>query len=258
MESYKPTLLGFINNMIKVKDERGNNISWYDYQYDTFDKIDTNDKVVILKARQLGISTIISVYALYKALFDIGSVNVILSLKAESDKRIIRLIESIYNTLYSIPSIPTKESRTGSEIIFSNGSIISTAYAFDRGDRKYHDGVLTQDFYGNYTYPIKISNLFVEEYAFFDGLHIEKFNRHVGFNPNKIVISSTGHIDGDNEFYKLWKRSEKGMGEYYPIKLEWDMRLDRTEEWKIKQDQLLGTTLTKREHECEFKQTKEV
>jgi len=254
MESYKPTLLEFINNMIKVKDAHNDDIWWYDYQYDVFDTIDTNDRVVILKARQMGISTMLAVYALYKALFDIGSVNVILSPKADPDRRIIRLIEAVFRTLvtkYGV-SIPDIVLRTQSEIIFRNGSIISTAYAFERGDRNYHDGVLTQDFYGNYTYPIKISNLFVDEYAFFDESHIEKFNRHVGFNPNKIVISSTAHIDGDNAFYKLWKRSEKGMGEYYPIKLKWDMRPDRTEEWKIKQDQLMGTALTKREHECEF------
>lgn len=258
MVSYKPTLVEFINNMITVKDAHNDDIWWYDYQYDVLDEMDTNDKVIIVKARQLGISTMLAVYALYKALFDRGSVNVILSPKAGTDRRIIRLIEAIYNTLHGRPLIPTKVSRTQSEIIFSNGSIISTAYVFERGDRNYHDGVLTQDFYGNYTYPNKITNLFVDEYAFFDALHIEKFNRHMGFKPTKVVIASTLYSPNDNAFYELWKKNEKGMGEYYPIKLKWDMRPDRTEEWKIKQDQLLGTALTKREHECEFEQTNEV
>ncbi len=252
MVSYKPTLVEFINNMITVKDAHNDDIWWYDYQYDVLDEMDTNDKVIIVKARQLGISTMLAVYALYKALFDRGSVNVILSPKAGTDRRIIRLIEAIYNTLHGRPLIPTKVSRTQSEIIFSNGSIISTAYVFERGDRNYHDGVLTQDFYGNYTYPNKITNLFVDEYAFFDALHIEKFNRHMGFKPTKVVIASTLYSPNDNAFYELWKKNEKGMGEYYPIKLKWDMRPDRTEEWKIKQDQLLGTALTKRELECEF------
>ena len=86
---------------------------------------------IVLKARQMGLTEMIGLYSLWLALFHGHKNIVIISLKDRVAKKLLRRIKHIYMNLPPILQTPIINGRkgeygTGSEMIFSNGSSITS------------------------------------------------------------------------------------------------------------------------------------
>ena len=238
------TVQSFIEN--SLLNINGNPSKLYKYQEKILQKLDINDKTIILKSRQLGISSLCVLYAVFNAIVYKKYVAVLVFPNTgmlQFCKRNIELILKINKMMYKISS---------SNFILTNDSVI----------RFFTSTNIDKDAFRSW----QTDFLYVDEYQFFptvDNL-INSSNRgYITYSDNiitdfsdvfavkKTVIASTAGKKGTN-FHKLWKENKDGIGEFYPIKLKWNVNPNRDQKWMEAQKISLGKKFFKSEFECKF------
>jgi phage terminase large subunit-like protein len=71
----------------------------YDFQEKTLNSIIDKDRTVILKGRQLGLSTLIAAYALWLILFHWDKRVLVIATKESVAKKLVAKVEYMYNEL---------------------------------------------------------------------------------------------------------------------------------------------------------------
>jgi hypothetical protein len=91
----------FMRNYIKVKHQAKGIILFdlYPFQEKILKDFHDYDRNIILKSRQMGISTLVSAYALWIMLFKPGKDILVISIKQEASKEIISKVQLAYNNL---------------------------------------------------------------------------------------------------------------------------------------------------------------
>ncbi len=111
----------------------------YPFQYTVLREFLQNRFVVVLKARQMGLTELIAVYVLWRAIFFPYQNIQIISLKDRVAKKVLRRIKFMYINLPETLKTPIVNGRSGeigtaSEILFNNGSsIVSIPTTEDAG-----------------------------------------------------------------------------------------------------------------------------
>lgn len=159
----------------------------------SLDKIKPPVRIIILKGRQFGFSTLILIIFLVKCLFVNNTRAVIISHTEDSAKKLFRRIRFFVNFLVVKPVID-KESEKEYSFPRTNSYIyIGTAgtKAFGRGDN--------------------LTDVHCSEVAFWDnaGIILNGLIQAVGLTGN-IIIETTANGFG-NLFHKLWKKSYKNI-----------------------------------------------
>ena len=98
-----------------------------------------------------------------------------------------------------------------------------------------------------------VSLLLIDEAAFIDNIgEIWASAQQTLATGGGCIALSTPYGTG-NWFHQTWVRAESQENEFLPIKLPWFVHLERNQEWKETQDELLGdTTITSQECDCVF------
>ena len=207
----------------------------YPFQEKSLRDLRDHDYNVILKSRQLGISTLSAGYALWLMTF-FGDKNIlVIATKQEVAKNLVLKVKVMYENLPSWLKLPATEDNKLS-LRFNNGSQIkATSSSGDSGRSE------------------ALSLLIIDEAAFISNVEeIWISAQQTLATGGGAIILSTPNGTG-NFFHKTWVDAETNpLSRFHPIKLHWSVHPDRDQTWRDKQDELLGVKGAAQECDCDF------
>lgn len=206
----------------------------YKFQERSLEQFQHNDYNIILKSRQLGISTISAGYSLWMMLFQEDKNVLVIATKQEVAKNLVTKVREMHNYLPSWLKGTTVEDNKLS-LRFKNGSQIKAVSS--SGDAGRSEA---------------LSLLIIDEAAFIKGIEeIWASSQQTLATGGKAIILSTPNGIG-NFFHKTWVKAEEGANTFNTIRLHWSVHPERDKKWREDQDELLGPKLAAQECDCDF------
>ena len=206
----------------------------YPFQETTLTELRDHDYNVILKSRQLGISTLSAGYSLWLMLFHNDKNILVIATKQEVAKNLVTKVRVMHDGLPGWLKGNCVEDNKLS-LRFSNGSQVKAVSS--SGDAGRSEA---------------LSLLIIDEAAFVDSIdEIWASSQQTLATGGGAIVLSTPNGTG-NFFHKTWVGAEAGTNGFNPIKLHWTLHPDREKDWRAKQDQLLGEKMAAQECDCDF------
>jgi len=206
----------------------------YPFQENTLTELRDHDYNVILKSRQLGISTLSAGYSLWLMLFHNDKNILVIATKQEVAKNLVTKVRVMHDGLPGWLKGNCVEDNKLS-LRFSNGSQVKAVSS--SGDAGRSEA---------------LSLLIIDEAAFVDSIdEIWASSQQTLATGGGAIVLSTPNGTG-NFFHKTWVGAEAGTNGFNPIKLHWTLHPDREQDWRAKQDQLLGEKMAAQECDCDF------
>lgn len=189
---------------------------------------------IVLKSRQLGLSTITAAYAAWLAIFYKDKNILIIATKKDVATNLMKKIKFMIKSVPEWLVLPTYEE-TMTEMRFSNGSQIKAVPTSPDAGRSE-----------------ALSLLIVDEAAI-----IRDFEEiWTGLSPtlstggSAIVLSTPYGVGG--QYYKLWVEAEAQQNNFNPIRLMWWVHPEHDEEWFAKETASLARRKIAQEYLCDF------
>jgi len=189
---------------------------------------------IILKARQLGISTLTAGYALWMMTFHQDKNVLVIATKQEVAKNLVTKVRVMHANLPSwLKQRCVEDNKLN--LRYMNGSQIKAVSSGPEAARSE-----------------ALSLLILDEAAFIDKIDdIWTAAQSTLTTGGSCIALSTPNGVG-NWFHKTWVDAEEASGMFNPIKLHWTVHPDRGEEWRKEQDTLLGIGSAAQECDCDF------
>ncbi len=227
----------FVNNYVKISHPIEGLIPFktYDFQAQLLDDFNDYRFNVILKARQLGISTITAAYAAWLMLFYRDKNIIVMATKFGTASNLVKKVKAIMKNLPDWIRVADISVDNRASFELSNGSqikAISTSGDAGRSEA--------------------LSLLIVDEAA-----HVENMSElWTGLYPTlstggRCIALSTPNGVG-NWFHKAYAESEAGENDFYPTMLKWDAHPDRDKAWYDKETRNMSRRQIAQELECNF------
>jgi len=207
----------------------------YPFQEKTLRLFRDNPYSIVLKSRQLGISTLAAGYSLWLMLFHKDKNVLCIATKQETARNMVTKVKFMFDNLPSWLKIQAEENNKLS-LRLSNGSQIkATSASSDAGRSE------------------AVSLLIVDEAAFIEQIgEIWASAQQTLATGGGAIVLSTPYGTG-NWFHKTWVSAESAENDFLPIKLPWYVHPERDEAWRKRQDELLGDPrLASQECDCDF------
>tara|TARA_Y100000385_G_scaffold111440_1_gene115664 strand:+ start:6423 stop:8000 length:1578 start_codon:yes stop_codon:yes gene_type:complete len=206
----------------------------YPFQETSLENLSLHDYNIILKSRQLGISTLSAGYSLWLMLFQEDKNVLVIATKQEVAKNLVTKVREMHNYLPSWLKGTTVEDNKLS-LRFKNGSQIKAVSS--SGDAGRSEA---------------LSLLVIDEAAFIDKIdEIWASAQQTLATGGKAIILSTPNGTG-NFFHKTWVAAEEGRNKFNTIRLHWSLHPERDQVWRNEQEQLLGVKMAAQECDCDF------
>ena len=186
----------------------------YPFQEKVLHLMQENPYSIILKSRQLGISTLAGGYSLWMMLFHKDKNILCIATKQETARNMVTKVKFMYEGLPSWLKIPAEENNKLS-LRLSNGSIIkATSASSDAGRSE------------------AVSLLLIDEAAFIDQIgEIWASAQQTLATGGGAIVLSTPYGTG-NWFHKTWVSAENKENDFLPIRLPWDVHPERDQTWR--------------------------
>jgi len=214
----------------------------YPFQAKVLNLWKDNPYSIILKSRQLGISTLAAGYSLWLMLFHQDKNVLCIATKVETAKNMVTKVRFMYDNLPSWlkGTKPLEDNKLSFKL--PNGSQIKAVSA--AGDSGRSEAA---------------SLLIIDEAAFIDNIgEIWASAQQTLATGGGAIVLSTPYGTG-NWFHQTWVKAEAQENDFLPIKLPWYVHPERDEAWRKKQDELLGDPrLAAQECDCDFSTSGEV
>tara|TARA_R100000008_G_scaffold86555_1_gene80142 strand:- start:932 stop:2509 length:1578 start_codon:yes stop_codon:yes gene_type:complete len=227
----------FVNNYVKISHPIEGLIPFKTYEFQKQLLGDFNDYRfnVILKARQLGISTITAAYAAWLMLFYRDKNIVVMATKFGTASNLVKKVKAIIKNLPEWIQVADISVDNRASFELSNGSqikAISTSGDAGRSEA--------------------LSLLIVDEAAHVEGMS----ELWTGLYPTlstggRCIALSTPNGVG-NWFHKTYIQAETGENDFFPTLLPWDAHPDRDKEWFEKETRNMSRRQIAQELECNF------
>ena len=227
----------FINNYAKISHPMRGLIPFktYDFQSSLIENYNDNRFTVILKARQLGISTITAAYVAWMMMFHRDKNVLVIATKFGTAANLVKKVKAIHKHLpdwMKIASISI-DNRTSFEL--TNGSQIKASSTSSDAGRSE-----------------ALSLLVIDEAAHVEGLE----ELWTGLYPTlstggRCIALSTPNGVG-NWFHQTCVDSEMENNDFYLVKLLWNVHPDRGQEWFDKETKNMSRRQIAQELECNF------
>ena len=208
----------------------------YPYQEDTLLDFQEYDRMIILKSRQLGISTLTAGYALWMILFHNDKNCLVVAIDQNTSKNLVTKVKVMYENLPSWLKLKAVESNKLS-IRLSNGSQIKAVASTGTSGRSE-----------------ALSLVIIDEAAFVEGAEeLWASLQQTLSTGGRGIILSTPNGTG-NFFHKTWVKAEAGgsNNRFKTKRLPWQVHPDRDQAWRDRQDEELGPRLAAQECDCDF------
>jgi len=208
----------------------------YPFQEKVLTLFQENPYSMVLKSRQLGISTLTAGYSLWLMMFYQDKNVLCIATKQETAKNMVTKVKFMYDNLPSWLKFPTKPDEANKLTLrLPNGSQIkATSASSDAGRSE------------------AVSLLIIDEAAFIHNIgEIWASAQQTLATGGGCIALSTPYGTG-NWFHKTWVAAEMGDNSFLPIRLPWQVHPERDQLWRDQQDADLGTRLAAQECDCDF------
>ena len=207
----------------------------YDFQDDLLDNFNDYRFNVILKARQLGISTITAGYVVWMMLFHRDKAILVMATKFATAGNLVKKVKGIMRNIPDWLKIATIDVDNRTSFELSNGSSIKAASTSGDAGRSEALSLLVLD----------------------EAAHIENLEElWTGLYPTlstggRCIALSTPNGVG-NWFHKTCADAETGTNNFNLTTLMWDVHPDRDEEWYKKETKNMSKRQIAQELQCNF------
>ena len=207
----------------------------YDFQEDSLRSFKKHRFNVILKARQLGISTTVASYVCWLMLFHRDKNILVVATKLGTAANLVKKSTAIYKNLPSWLKIATIVVDNRNSFELSNGSIVKASST--SGDAGRSEA---------------LSLLVVDEAAIVEGLDEMWAGLYPTLSTGGTCIALSTPYGVGNWFHKTYMEAEEGKNDFHPIKLPWQVHPDRDELWFKKETRNMSKREIAQELECNF------
>jgi len=227
----------FINNYAKITHPLKGLVPFktYDYQQDILKDFEDHRFNIVLKARQLGLSTITAAYVVWLLLFHREKNVLVLATKFHTAANLVKKVKSILKNCPDWIRIAEVaiDNRTSFEL--TNGSQIKASST--SGDAGRSEA---------------LSLLVIDEAAHVEGLD----ELWTGLYPTlstggRCIALSTPNGVG-NWFHKTYVEADQGGNDFNSVCLPWDVHPERDKEWFEKETKNMSRRQIAQELECSF------
>lgn len=215
---------------IKNKDSGAVKFKLWDFQENVLKDLKTHKLNIVLKARQLGLTELASLYVLWYTLFSRDKNVVIVSKNRKSAANVIKRIKYAYKKLPDWLKVTRMVADNVHSIEFDNDSIIfadATTSNAGRGEA--------------------VSLFVVDEAAFIDCFEELWTSVRPTLDKGACIILSTPN-GASGAFYELYKGAPDNG--FNPIKLNWDVHPDRDQTWFVRTKSSMSTKAFAQEYLC--------
>ena len=227
----------FIDNYVRITHPLKGLIQFklYDFQKDAVKDFIDHRYNVLLKARQLGISTTISAYVAWLLLFHKGKNVVVMATKLNTAANLVK------KTKLAIKSLP--------DWMLISKIVIDNRNSFKLDNQSEVKAISTS---GDAGRSEALSLLVIDEAAIIEGLD----ELWAGLLPTlstggDCIIASTPKGVG-NLFHKIYSESEQGINDFNHVCLPWDVHPERDHDWFEKECRNMSKREVAQELECNF------
>lgn len=230
----------FTNKYLKISHASRGLIPFktYDFQDECIKLFMQHRFNIVLKSRQLGLSTITAAYGLWSAIFYKEKNVLVIATKLSVAQNFIKKVKTMLANVPKWLVIPEIKSVTKTSIEFTNGSKIQAIPTSEDAGRSE-----------------AISLLIIDEAAFirnFDDLWTGLYPT-VSTGGSVIILSTPNGVG--NQYHKLWIDAVDGNSDFNPIKLPWDVHPDRDAAWFEKETKQMKRKAIAQELLCDFTST---
>ncbi len=228
----------FINTYVMIQTlEKGRILfNTFDFQDDIISSLNNPLErfIILLKARQLGLTTVTAAYALQQALFFKDKNILCIATKLETAQNFIKKVKVALQELPPWLVLPKYDSNKRS-VAFNNGSSITAIPTSDDAGRSE-----------------AVSLLIVDEAAFirnFDEIWTGIYPT-ISTGGECIVLSTPNGVGG--MYYRLWTDAIAKQNEFTTFELPWWRHPDHDEEWFKKETKAFTRKKIAQEYLCDF------
>lgn len=224
----------FIKRYAKIQHPTRGTIPFdtYDFQDECVKAFMKHRLNIILKSRQLGLSTVCAAFAVWMAIFQKDKSILIIATKLATAQNFIKKCQVILQNLPKWLLLPRFEP-SKQQITFSNGSQIKAVPTSNDAGRSE-----------------ALSLLIIDEAAF-----IRDFDEiWAGLSPtfstggNAIILSTPNGVGG--QYYSLWTEAVAGVNGFNPIRIMWYQHPEHDQEWFDKETRNLPKKKIAQEYLC--------
>jgi hypothetical protein len=228
--------LYFIKKYCKIQHPLRGTIPFktYDFQDDCISDFQKNRLNIVLKSRQLGLSTICAAFAVWMAIFQKDKNILVIATKLQTAQNFVKKTKTIIDFLPEWLMLPKCEP-SKQQLTFSNGSVIKAIPTSPDAGRSE-----------------ALSLLIIDEAAF-----IADFDEiWTGLSPTistggrAIILSTPNGVGG--QYYKLWVDAETRLNSFNPIRIPWNRHPEHDEEWFESETRNLTKRQISQEFLCDF------
>ena len=227
----------FINNYARISHPLKGLIPFntYSYQDELLDEFNDYRFTVILKARQLGISTITAAYIVWMMMFYRDKNVLVIATKFQTAANLVKKVKSIMQNVPPWLRIAEIKIDNRTSFVLTNGSEVKAAST--SGDAGRSEA---------------LSLLVIDEAAHVEGLE----DLWTGLYPTlstggRCIALSTPNGVG-NWFHKTYIEAEQNVNDFHPVILPWDVHPERDQAWFEKETRNMSRRQIAQELECSF------
>ncbi len=227
----------FFNRYLKIQHPTKGSIPFktFPFQDDCVSDFVDHRFNIILKSRQLGISTITAAYAVWLACFYKDKNILVIATKLAVAQNFIKKVKTAIRSMPEWLLMSEIIGNNKQTVEFSNGSTIKAVPTSDDAGRSE-----------------ALSLLIVDEAAFirnFDELWTSLYPT-LSTGGRAIVLSTPNGVGG--QYHDLWLKAESGESLFNAIKLPWDVHPDHDQEWFEKECKNFSRKQIAQELLCDF------
>ena len=215
------------------------NFELYDFQSKTLSELLKSKYSIILKSRQMGISTLVAAYALVNMLFKENFKVLVIATTQDVAKNLVHKVKIMHANLPSWLKPQTVDDNK-LQLTFSNGSSIKAVSSSPTAGRSE-----------------ALSLLIIDEAAFVENIDRiwASAQMTLATGGDAILLSTPNGVD--NLFHQLWSDAEiqkapDGLDPFNPIRLKWDLHPERDQRWRDQQTLHLGPRMASQECDTDF------
>jgi len=208
--------------------------SLYDFQEKALSDLVHHDYNILLKARQLGISTLTAGYALWMMTFFNDKNILVIATKQDTAKNLVTKVRVMHASLPTwLKQICIEDNKLS--LRYKNGSQVKAVASSEEAGRSE-----------------ALSLLILDEAAFIDKIDTiwTAASQTLALGGQCIALSTPNGVG--NWFHRTWSDADDGLNNWNTIKLHWTLHPDRNQAWRDEQDKLLGPSMAAQECDCDF------
>ena len=227
----------FMNKYLKIQHPMRGLIPFktYPFQDDCVQDFNDHRFNIILKSRQLGLSTLVAAYAVWQAIFYKEKNILIIATKLAVAQNFIRKVKTYIKSMPKWLLVPTITANNKQQVEFSNGSQIKAVPTSEDAGRSE-----------------ALSLLIVDEAAFvrnFDDLWMGLYPT-LSTGGRAILLSTPNGVGG--QYHEIYVKANSKENKFNPIKLMWDVHPERGDDWFEKETKNMSQKQVAQELLCDF------